>query len=191
MRMPTVKNAKGDRRGVKDTGWLLRHARKVTSIKVKVFSTGKAYLYAYLNSGDTFIAVFDDHHFCLEWLCTRRSLRNMKVRFGITDFVIRQAVRVADGDCNPYHLIACECDNTHQQNATVCRWCSVNEWSGSPDPCSPDDYWIDDKTNERVSTVTAERTSHVCPFRCRCGADLDDDSKCPIKGCKLGPNLVS
>ena len=116
--MPTVKNVKGVRRGVKDTGWLLRHARKVTSITVKVFSTGKAYLYAYLNLGDTFIAVFDDHHFCLEWLCTRRSLRDVKVRFGMTDFVIRQAVRVTDGDGNPYHLIACECDNTHQQNKT-------------------------------------------------------------------------
>ena len=149
--MPTVKNAKGVRRGVKDTGWLLRHARSVTSIKVKVFSTGKAYLYAYLDSADTFIAVFDDHHFCLEWLCTRRSLRHVKVKFGTTDFLIRQAVRVTDANGTPYHLIACECDNTHLQNNTVCRWCSAKEWRGSPDPCSPDDYWIDDKTNERVS----------------------------------------
>jgi hypothetical protein len=180
--MPIVKDAKRDRRGVKDTGWLLRHARNVTSIKVKVLSKGKAYLYAYLNSGEIFISVFDDHNFCLEWLCTRRSLRDV-VRFGTTNFVIRQAVRVTDGHGNPYHLIACECDNTHQQNDTVCRWCSANRWSGSPDPCSPDDYWIDDKTNERVSAVTGERTSHVCAFRCRCGADLDYNSKCPIKGC--------
>ena len=93
-------------RAVKDTGWLLRHARNVTSIKVKVFSTGKAYLYAYLDSADTFIAVFDDHHFCLEWLCTHRSLRNVTVRFGLIDFVIREAVRVADADGKSYHLIA-------------------------------------------------------------------------------------
>jgi len=185
--MPTVK-CKGLRRQVKDTGWLLRHARNVTSIKVKVFSTGKAYLYAYLNSAETFISVFDDHNFCLQWLCTRRSLRGINVTFGTTDFVIGEAVRVTDADGTPYHLVACECDNTHEKNNTVCRWCSAKTWSGSPDPCSPDDYWIDDKTNERVSTVTGERTSHVCPFRCRCGADLDYDSKCPIKGCTLGPN---
>ncbi len=154
--MPIVKNAKGEKRRVKDTGWLLRHARNVTSIT--------------------------------EWLCTRRSLRDVQVKFGTTQFVIRQAVRVTDGDGNPYHLIACECDNSHQQNSTVCRWCSANEWSGSPDPCSPAEYWIDDKTNERVSAVTGERTSHVCSLRCRCGADLDDNSKCPIKGCALGPN---
>lgn len=126
--MPTVKR-KGVRREVKDTGWLLRHARNVRSITVKVFSTGKAYLYAYLNSGATFISVFADHTFCLEWLCTRRSLREVQVKFGKTEFVIRQAVRVTDADGKPYHLITCECDNTHQQNATVCRWfCECMEW---------------------------------------------------------------
>ena len=130
--MPTVKNSKGDSRGVKDNSWLLRHAKNVTSITVKVFSTGKAYLYAYLNSGHTFIEVFDDRNFCLEWLCTRRSLRNVPVKFGTTQFVIHQAVRVTDGDGNPYHLIACECDNTHQQNNTVCRWCFAKRISKQP-----------------------------------------------------------
>lgn len=125
--MPTVRSANGDKRGVKDTGWLLRHARTVISIKVKVFSTGKAYLYAYLNSEETFISIFDDHNLCLEWLCTRRSLRGIQVTFATTEFVIGQAVRVIDGDGNPYHLIHCECDNTHEQNQTVCRWCYHKE----------------------------------------------------------------
>lgn len=132
--MPTVKSANGDTRGVKDTGWLLRHARTVISIKVKVFSRGKAYLYAYLNSGDTFISIFDDHNFCLEWLCTRRSMRGIQVTFDTTEFVIGQAVRVIDGDGNPYHLIQCECDNTHQQNNTVCRWCYHKEHTNRSKP---------------------------------------------------------
>jgi hypothetical protein len=32
------------------------------------------------------------------------------------------------------------------------------EWSGSPDPNDPDNYWIDDKTGERVNAKTGERT---------------------------------
>lgn len=32
------------------------------------------------------------------------------------------------------------------------------EWSGSPDPSDPDNYWIDDETGERVSAETGERT---------------------------------
>lgn len=32
-------------------------------------------------------------------------------------------VIVEDGDGNPYELNECECDNTHEQNGTVCRWC--------------------------------------------------------------------
>lgn len=32
------------------------------------------------------------------------------------------------------------------------------EWSGSPDPNDPDNYWIDDDTGERVSAKTGERT---------------------------------
>ena len=27
------------------------------------------------------------------------------------------------------------------------------EWSGSPDPVDPDNYWIDDKTGERIRAV--------------------------------------
>lgn len=26
----------------------------------------------------------------------------------------------------------------------------VSEWSGSPDPIDPDNYWIDDETGERI-----------------------------------------
>lgn len=32
------------------------------------------------------------------------------------------------------------------------------EWSGSPDPDDPDNYWIDDVTGERVNAHTGERT---------------------------------
>lgn len=123
--MPTVRASNGQRRSVKDEGWLIRNAKKINSIKVKTYSTGKAYLYGYLNSGDTFSSVFDDQAVCLEWLCTRRGMRGIKVTFGGTEFIIGEAVRVTDAEGRPYHLIACECDNSHQQNKTVCRWCSA------------------------------------------------------------------
>lgn len=32
------------------------------------------------------------------------------------------------------------------------------EWSGSPDPEDPDNFWVDDKTGERVNAQTGERT---------------------------------
>lgn len=32
------------------------------------------------------------------------------------------------------------------------------EWSGHPDPRDPDNFWIDDKTGERVNAATGERT---------------------------------
>lgn len=32
------------------------------------------------------------------------------------------------------------------------------EWSGSPDPEDPDNFWIDDETGERVNAHTGERT---------------------------------
>ena len=121
--MPTVRASNGHTRGVKDNGWLVRNAPKINSIKVKTYSSGKAYLYAYLNSGETFSSVFDDQRYCLEWLCTRRGMRGMRVTFAGTEFIIGQAVRVTGADGKSYHLIACECDNTHQQNKTVCRWC--------------------------------------------------------------------
>jgi hypothetical protein len=35
----------------------------------------------------------------------------------------------------------------------------MNEWSGYPDPRDPDNYWIDDKTGERVNAWTGERTN--------------------------------
>jgi hypothetical protein len=34
-----------------------------------------------------------------------------------------KVVIVQDGDGNNYDLSECECDNTHEQNDTVCRWC--------------------------------------------------------------------
>lgn len=33
----------------------------------------------------------------------------------------------------------------------------LEEWSGSPDPDDPDNFWIDDKTGERVDGHTGER----------------------------------
>jgi hypothetical protein len=35
-------------------------------------------------------------------------------------------------------------------------------WSGSLDPCDPDNFWIDDEMGQRVSAVTGERTAHEC-----------------------------
>ena len=32
------------------------------------------------------------------------------------------------------------------------------EWSGYPDPKDPDNFWIDDKTGERVNARTGKRT---------------------------------
>lgn len=31
-------------------------------------------------------------------------------------------------------------------------------WTGHPDPSDPDNFWIDDKTGERVNARTSERT---------------------------------
>jgi hypothetical protein len=35
----------------------------------------------------------------------------------------------------------------------------LREWSGSPDPRDPDNYWIDEATNERVNASTGVRTA--------------------------------
>lgn len=37
------------------------------------------------------------------------------------------------------------------------------EWSGSPDPDDPDNFWIDDETGERVNAITGERTPPKVP----------------------------
>ena len=31
------------------------------------------------------------------------------------------------------------------------------EWTGSPDPTDPDNFWIDDLTGERVCAATGQR----------------------------------
>lgn len=36
---------------------------------------------------------------------------------------------------------------------------STSEWSGQPDPDDPDNYWIDDKTGERVNAHTGSRSA--------------------------------
>ena len=35
------------------------------------------------------------------------------------------------------------------------------EWSGTPDPSDPDNFWVDDKTEERVNAETGERTTEA------------------------------
>jgi hypothetical protein len=35
------------------------------------------------------------------------------------------------------------------------------EWTGSPCPIDPDNFWIDDFTGERVNAETGERTINV------------------------------
>jgi hypothetical protein len=42
--------------------------------------------------------------------------------------------------------------------ATLTAWLE-EVWSGYPDPADPDNYWIDDKTGERVNATTGERTT--------------------------------
>lgn len=49
------------------------------------------------------------------------------------------------------------------------------EWTGSPDPTDPDNFWLDDETGERVSAETGERTVPIeeklnppCP---KCGGE--------------------
>jgi hypothetical protein len=37
------------------------------------------------------------------------------------------------------------------------------EWSGSPCPADPDNFWIDDDTGERVCAKTGVRTAPVLP----------------------------
>jgi hypothetical protein len=39
-------------------------------------------------------------------------------------------VTVQDGNGNDYQLTDCECDNTHEQNRTVCRWCWAQQREG-------------------------------------------------------------
>lgn len=47
------------------------------------------------------------------------------------------------------------CDWTGTVAAATVR--DDSDWSGSPDPSDPDNFWIDDKTGERVNAQTGER----------------------------------
>jgi hypothetical protein len=38
------------------------------------------------------------------------------------------------------------------------EWTDPIEWSGSPDPLSPDNFWIDDDTGERVCADNGDRS---------------------------------
>lgn len=42
--------------------------------------------------------------------------------------------------------------------ATVYHIEQAPEWSGTPDPNDPDNFWIDDETGERVNAHTGERS---------------------------------
>lgn len=37
----------------------------------------------------------------------------------------------------------------------------LKEWSGSPCPIDPDNFWIDDETGERVNATTGERKAAI------------------------------
>ena len=54
---------------------------------------------------------------------------------------------------------------------------TVDKWSGSCDPCDPDNYWIDDETGERVSAETGEHSEHRCPFLNADGSLKDDATR--------------
>lgn len=43
-------------------------------------------------------------------------------------------------------------------NPTIYTDTLEKEWQGSPDPVDPDNFWIDDKTGERVNAHTGERS---------------------------------
>lgn len=49
---------------------------------------------------------------------------------------------------------------------------TTEDWSGSPCPKDPDNFWIDDKTGERVNAQTGERTPPA-------DDDSDRPSACP------------
>jgi hypothetical protein len=36
---------------------------------------------------------------------------------------------------------------------------AAEEWSGSPDPADPDNFWLDDATGERICALTGERSN--------------------------------
>jgi hypothetical protein len=65
-------------------------------------------------------------------------------------------------------VVACSQDNTTPECkgraviVTKIDFDAVPEWSGA---CDPDNYWIDDKTDERVCATTGERSQHQCPVR--------------------------
>jgi len=75
-------------------------------------------------------------------------------------------------------------ENDNHRSGLIMKNSQQKEWNGSPDPCDPDNYWIDDETNERVS-LTGERTLHDCLLRCQCGADLDDNLQCPTQPARV------
>lgn len=43
--------------------------------------------------------------------------------------------------------------------AAIARAEGTADWSGSPDPADPDNFWIDDATGERVDASTGVRTT--------------------------------
>lgn len=52
----------------------------------------------------------------------------------------------------------CTCGVWEQNARAMGEWDDeAREWSGTPDPSDPDNYWIDDTTGERVNAHTGER----------------------------------
>jgi hypothetical protein len=47
----------------------------------------------------------------------------------------------------------------------------LRQWSGSPCPLDPDNYWVDDETGERVNAITGERTQYTPEQRAAIAAE--------------------
>lgn len=83
-----VTNARGQQRKVKNLGWLLSHAAKVTRIEAKlvVGQPSMADLFASLQDGSIYFVRFQSRTVLGEWL-DRPSLRDLPLRWFGTDTV--------------------------------------------------------------------------------------------------------
>lgn len=62
------------------------------------------------------------------------------------------------GEYTPCGIRVDACETSAEINCVTCArckqlhegYCEQEEWSGSPCPDDPDNYWIDDKTGERI-----------------------------------------
>jgi hypothetical protein len=71
--------------------------------------------------GEAMIMVYVDHD--VSAILDGTNWNTVKAYAETMRFLDPRTVPVRDGDDVPYVLTECECDNTHKQNGTVCRWC--------------------------------------------------------------------